>query len=131
MLHCRVIVSSHFGHRGQMDLIDLQSSPDVAIDGRLEYKWLFHYQDHFYKISILAPMTSKSPEEVAHVMIKDVISVIGAPMLLQSDNGAGFIKVQQTIAEMTGMKIIKGRPRHPQSQGSVERANSVVKQLLL
>ena len=131
VLHCRVIVSSHFGHRGQMDLIDLQSCKDVVIEGHLEYKWLFHYQDHFFKFSILAPCTSKSPQEVAHVIIKDVISVIGAPMLLQSDNGKEFSnEVISNIANMSGMKIIRGRPRHPQSQGSVERANGVVKQLL-
>ena len=109
----------------------MQSCKDVVIEGHLEYKWLFHYQDHFFKFSILAPCTSKSPQEVAHVIIKDVISVIGAPMLLQSDNGKEFSnEVISNIANMSGMKIIRGRPRHPQSQGSVERANGVGKQLL-
>ena len=114
-----------------MDLIDLQNSADVVIPGQLEYKWLFHYQDHFFKLSILSPMQSKSPQEVAMVLVRDVIAIIGAPTILQSDNGAEFCTdIIETVAKLCGMKMIRGRPRHPQSQGSVERANGVVKQLL-
>ena len=115
-----------------MDLIDLQSSADVVIAGQLEYKWLFHYQDHFFKLSILSPMQSKSPQEVAMVLVRDVIAIIGAPTVLQSDNGAEFNHpvIIKEVAELCGMKMTRGRPRHPQSQGSVERANAVVKQLI-
>ena len=115
-----------------MDLIDLQSSADVVIPGQLEHKWLFHYQDHFFKLSILSPMQSKSPQEVAMVLVRDVIAIIGAPTVLQSDNGAEFNHplIVEKVAELCGMKMIRGRPRHPQSQGSVERANAVVKQLI-
>ena len=86
------------------------------------YNWLFHYQDHFYKLSILSPLQTKSAHEVAHVLVKDVISMIGPPVILQSDNGKEFVaEIIGHIAAITGMKIIRGRPRHPQSQGSVER----------
>ncbi|XP_071053619.1 KRAB-A domain-containing protein 2-like [Onthophagus taurus] len=46
------ILSSDFNHRGQVDLIDLQSTPDR------HYKWLLHYQDHGTKFSFLRPLTS-------------------------------------------------------------------------
>jgi len=41
------IVSSDFNHRGQVDLVDLQSTPNR------NYKWLLNYQDHATKFSFL------------------------------------------------------------------------------
>ena len=43
-----VITSTHFGHRGQLDLVDMQSNPDPA-----GYKYLFHYQ-----VSVLQALQS-------------------------------------------------------------------------
>ncbi|GBP20844.1 KRAB-A domain-containing protein 2 [Eumeta japonica] len=56
----------------------------------------------------------------------------GAPYILQSDNGREF--TAKIIAEMVNMwpdcKIIHGTPRHPQTQGSVERSNQDVENML-
>ncbi|CAF4957059.1 unnamed protein product, partial [Rotaria socialis] len=56
----------------------------------------------------------------------------GPPRILQSDNGREF--VAKVILDLTkswpGLLIINERPRHPQSQGLVERGNAVVQQLL-
>ena len=52
--------------------------------------------------------------------------------MLQSDNGREF--ASSIIEEMTsmwdGLKIVHGRPRHSQSQGSEERANDDVENML-
>ena len=57
----------------------------------------------------------------------------GAPNILQSDNGREF--VNKVITELTilwpDLKLVHGRPRHPQSQGSVEKANDEVHRLLV
>ena len=45
-----VITSNHFGHRGQLDLVDMQSSKDTEGEG---YKHLFHYQ-----VSVLQALES-------------------------------------------------------------------------
>lgn len=86
----------------------------------------------------------------------DVFLQFGAPAILQSDNGKEFrakvveeLKVNlfykslinkymnliyESIAFIKvlwpDLKIVHGRPRHPQSEGSVERANGEVKRLI-
>ena len=46
-------------------------------------------------------------------------------MILQSDNGGEFVgKLIKELKDIwTDLKLVNGSPRHPQSQGSVERAN--------
>ncbi len=43
----------------------------------------------------------------------------------QSDNGKEFVAsvIAELVKQWPGTKIIRGRPRHPQSQGGVERGN--------
>ena len=53
-------------------------------------------------------------------------------MILQSDNGREFVAeiVQQVMSIWKDVVIVHGRPRHPQSQGSVERANQDVEAMI-
>jgi len=46
---------------------------------------------------------------------------------LQCDNGVEFKGVLLILLKKYGIKIINGRPRHPQTQGLVEQANGVIK----
>lgn len=90
------------------------------------------YQDHLTKFCILHPLTSKHAAEVAF-LIADIFLLLGVPVLLQSDNGSEF--TAQIITELGSLwpelSIVHGKPRHPQSQGSVERANGDIKDMLL
>ncbi|CAF4388668.1 unnamed protein product [Rotaria magnacalcarata] len=119
------IVSVGFMTRMQIDLVDMRS---VEHNG---FKWIFHAKDHFSKYSWLYPLTSKEAINVAEVL-KSIFYQFGPPRILQSDNGREF--VAKVILDLTklwlGLLIINGRPRHPQSQGLVERGNAVVQQLL-
>ena len=109
------IISTEFMNRGQLDLMDFQTMPDGI------YKWAGHYQDHHNKLSFLFALTSKCAREVALRLI-DIFTFTGAPCILQMDNCREF--VAQVITELKlicpGMTIVRGKPRHPQSQGSVE-----------
>ncbi|KRY24389.1 SCAN domain-containing protein 3, partial [Trichinella britovi] len=62
----------------------------------------------------------------------EIFLTFGAPSILQSDNGREFSYV--IIAELKTcwpeLKLVTGRPRHPQSQGAVERLNGVVQDKL-
>ncbi len=111
--------------RMQIDLIDMRS---IEYDG---YKWIFHAKDHFSKYSWLCPLVSKEAINVAQTL-ESIFYQFGPPRILQSDNEREF--VAKVILELTkawpGLVIINGRPRHPQSQGLVERSNAVVQQLL-
>ena len=53
-------------------------------------------------------------------------------MILQSDNGREFVNevIPKVMSMWTDVVIVHGRPRHPQSQGSVERANQDVEIML-
>lgn len=119
------IVSSAYLSRGQVDLVNLETCPDGI------FKYLMVYQDHLTKFVSLRPLKSKEAKGVAWELFK-IFTDKGAPLILQSDNGREF--TAQIVKEMMLLfpesKIINGRPRHPQSQGSVERANQDVENML-
>jgi hypothetical protein len=55
------------------------------------------------------------------MQILDIFLLFGAPNILQSDNGAEF--TASIISQLKDLwpecKFVDGKPRHPQSQGSV------------
>ena len=119
------IRSHNFASRGQIDLMDFQS---IAYNG---YRFIFNYQDHFTKFVWLRALKTKRAEEVASQLI-EVFSILGPPAILQSDNGREFIN--SVISELKVLwptvTIINGRPRHPQSQGSIERTHEDLKPMI-
>lgn len=119
------IKSKDFNVSGQVDLIDFQS----CADGK--YKWLLNYQDHSTKFLYLRPLQTKQAAEVAFELLKIFLEQ-GAPIILQSDNGREFTVevIKELVLLWPECKILHGRPRHPQSQGSTERANQDVEQML-
>ncbi|KAF0686392.1 KRAB-A domain-containing protein 2-like, partial [Aphis craccivora] len=87
--------------------------------------------DHLSKFVTLRALKTKTAAEVTYNLI-DVFCSFRAPSILQSDNGRKF--VNRIIDELKYMwpqlKIVHGKPRHSQSQGSVERANRDVQDIL-
>jgi len=120
------ILTTDLLSRCQVDLIDMQSLPSG------EYKWILVYQDHFTKFVLLRPLRSKRATEVANQLV-DIFLSFGAPAILQSDNGSEFTAaVIADVAKLwVGLKLVHGKPRQPQSQGSVERANGDIKDMLV
>lgn len=119
------ILSTEFNSRCQVDLIDYQSHPDR------DYKFIMVYQDHLTKFVILRALKTKRAEEVAYNLL-DIFTLIGAPAILQSDNGREFANrvVSNLKIYWPNLKIVHGKPRHSQSQGSVERANQDIDNML-
>ena len=95
------------------------------------YKYILNYQDHLTKFVILKPLKSKTSSEVNQVIL-DIFTTLGAPEILQCDNGREFSTIKTDLLEKywPHCKLITSRPRHPQSQGSVERANGDVMNIL-
>ena len=54
MTNWKPILSKTFNDRGQIDLIDMQSTPGG------EFKWILHYQDHLTKFTTLRALRDKS-----------------------------------------------------------------------
>ena len=122
------IRSSDFASRGQVDLIDLQNSDEV----NRPYNYLLVYQDHLTKFVVLRPLQRKTAEEVAFVLF-EIFCLFGPPHILQSDNGKEFrnVNLASMIRDLwPDCKIVHGKARHPQSQGSVERVNREIKKVL-
>ena len=120
------MIFSEMNSRAQVDLIDMQSQPDGDL------KWILVYQDHLTKFVQLRPVTSKRAPEIAYQLL-DIFSIFGAPSILQSDNGREFVNsvITELSAMWDGLKIVHGKPRHSQSQGSVERANRDIEDMLM
>ncbi|CAF1686885.1 unnamed protein product [Rotaria magnacalcarata] len=119
------VISNDFNARGQVDLVDMQLCPDGP------YKLIVNYQDHFTKFCILRPLKTKTACEVAYQLL-EIFTILGVPVILQSDSGREFVaKIIQELVDMwSGVKIVHGRARYPQSQGSVERCKQDIKQLI-
>ncbi|XP_064082882.1 KRAB-A domain-containing protein 2-like [Macrobrachium nipponense] len=117
----RPILTKNFGSRSQVDLVDMQAM-----------KWIMVYQDHLTKFCVLRPLTSKRAAEVAYQLL-DIFLLLGAPEILQSDNGSEFTACVITELKLLwpDLVMVHGKPRYPQSQGSVERANCDIKDMLV
>ncbi|XP_055947020.1 KRAB-A domain-containing protein 2-like [Argiope bruennichi] len=121
------MIFSHMNSRCQVYLIDFQSQPDG------NYKFILVYQDHLTKFVVLRPLQTKRAEEIAGQLL-DISPMFGAPCILQSDNGREFCNklIDDLKVIWPEFKIVHGKPRHSQSQGqgSVERANQDIENML-
>ena len=135
----RNIITEGFGQRGQVDLIDFQSMPDG------NFKFLLNYIDHGIKFLISIPIVAKRASCIAQVLLF-IFTLIGPPKILQSDNGGEFEQsamdyrskclylndqeMDMIISEIgilwTECKLVRGSPRHSESNGGVERVNRTV-----
>jgi hypothetical protein len=123
-----------------MDLIDFQSMP-----GGL-FRFLLNHIDHGVKFLFSIPIVHKTASCIA-IALLEIFTMIGPPMILQSDNGAEFhgaamndrqqkfygslvtLTKNDLAAIITEMKqmwpkcrMVRGSPRHSQSNGGVKRS---------
>ncbi|CAF2132348.1 unnamed protein product [Rotaria magnacalcarata] len=120
------IISLGVMTRLQIDLIDMRTRPDI-LNPDVTYNWILHCIDHFSKFTWSFDLKRKSADEVA-IKLRELIFIFGPPRILHSDNGREFVAgVIHELKELfPDMIFIRGRPRHPQSQGCIERANGVL-----
>lgn len=76
---------------------------------------------------VLRALGTKTAAEVVDYLV-EIFALFGAPRMLHSDNGKEFANwlVKELVRRWPECRIVRGRPRHSQSQGSVERANQDV-----
>src|SRR4051794_15545243 len=62
----------------------------------------------------------------------EIFSLFGASAILNSDNGREFSNavIRELASKWEGCKLVHGKPRHSQTQGSVERCNQDVENIL-
>ena len=95
--------------------------------------WIFHAVDHWSKFNFAYGIPRKRAVDVASVLNIHIFPYFGVPRILQSDNGREFInRVIEALLQTwhSDIQLISGRPRHPQSQGLVERAHYTLERKL-
>ena len=107
--------------RHQIDLMDMGSKGSVKLNGKL-YRCVLTVIDVFSRFVWLRPLTNKSSKDVAKEL-KSIYMEHGAPRIVQNDQGGEFKKAVKKLCERMDIKLIYSRPRHPQSQGKVERCH--------
>jgi Integrase core domain/Integrase zinc binding domain len=109
--------------RIQIDLVSYANNPDG------DYKYVLHIHDHFSKYSAAYPLKTKESQEVAN-RLGEWIGSFGPLEIVQCDNGGEFQDATLIVAKRHGIQIINSRPYHPQTNGLIERGNSVLKEKL-
>ena len=89
--------------------------------------------DHWSKFNFAFPSPSKEAIHIADALEHFVFPYFGAPRILHSDNGSEFVNavVSKVVAKWPGkIHLVRGRPRHPQSQGLVEQAHYTLQRMI-
>lgn len=107
-----------------IDLIDLQN---FALRG---YNYILHAIDTYSKFTYAVAMKNKN-DKTALSAIKTIHKKIGNLGAIKSDNGSEFINTLfQDYLKRNNIKHILTEAGKPQSNGLIERANGVLKNLI-
>ena len=87
--------------------------------------------DHFSKFPFFVPNDNEDGCKNC-LQLNWYFCMITPPTMLPTDNVRRFTAhvIKEMVEICPGFTIVLGSPRHPQSQGSVERSNAHVKQML-
>ena len=87
-------------------------------------RYILVMTDHFSKYVEVAAVPSQTADDCATVIVNDVISRWGAPLVIHSDQGAAFeSRLFIDLCNLMGMKKTHSSPRNPRENGQVERLN--------
>lgn len=118
------IISNSFNKHIQADLVDMQGQECQ------EYRHFIVYQDHFTKLVQIRPLKRKTAKATTSAIF-DFFMSLGAPDILQTDNGREFKnKLLESICCLMGVTMRHGKPRHSEANGGVERANQDIEKML-
>ena len=83
--------------------------------------------DYYTRYGTAIPLARQSTANIVQALLKHWILVHGMPRLIISDNGPGFKSyTMKDVMDMLGIKIHYVSPYHPQSNGTCERLNQTV-----
>ena len=86
------------------------------------FKYVLSVMDVFSRYQWLVPLERKLSSHVAREL-RRVYRENGVPRVIQHDQGPEFDGAVSRLCKKLKIKVIKGRPYHPQSQGKVERGH--------
>ena len=119
-----MIMSKKPLERIQVDLVK------IPMYMKLDFKYLMTFKDHYSRMADVFMLINKTSSATSKAL-KEYIGKIGIPEKIQCDNGTEFKGEFLSTVATFGVKLINGRPYHPQSQGSVESFNRYLKKKIL
>ena len=128
------IKSHHYRCRWVFDLVSYADTPAPNISLVMMY-YLLVIKDHFARILMLWALPGKDAKYVKEAF-EYLTNLMGLPLILHSDNGGEFKgDFLSWVGELQKCNehyvfIITGAARTPRHQGSVERANQDIKNLI-
>ena len=108
--------------RVQIDLLQLSR----INSGERTYRYALTVVDVFSRYLFCRALEKKSAIQVAEAL-DAIFTEHGWPGIVQCDNGPEFLGPVTRLLQTKGVKIVKERPYHPQSQGRIERQNRTLR----
>ncbi len=103
------------------------SHPDPVTGDR----YMLTVVDCYSKFGWVQTFKSKHAAPVAKFLFEQIYCKEGCVEIVQCDNGSEFIaKVVQEFFKLVDADNRRSRPKHPQTNGQIERLNGTFKQLL-
>ena len=90
------------------------------------YRYVVTMIDVFRRFLWLRLLESKSSQFIASEL-ESIYMEHGSPEIIQCDQGGKFKKALKLLCDRMNIKLIDSRPRHPQSQGKVERCHRTLR----
>lgn len=106
--------------RHRIDLISMEKLP-VLWNGKT-YKYVLSLMDVFSRYHWLIPLERKTSTPISNAL-KSLYKEHGSPKVVQHDRGTEFKGAVIKMCKKLGIRIVIGRPYHPQSQDKVERSH--------
>ena len=94
-------------------------------------RYILTMVDHCTGWAEAYPIPDQRNATIAHVFHNSFVSSHGCPEVLVTDNGTEFVARDFTdYLSSMGIKHIRSTPRHPESNGKIERFNRTFKEML-
>jgi transposase InsO family protein len=111
----------HASRRFAIVAVDVVEISLTAVDGAKE---VLAICDQFTRFVVVVPIKDETAVTVARALLQHWILLFGPPERLLSDNGPDICgEVIRHLCAATGIKKVFTTPRHPQTEGTVERFN--------
>ena len=94
------------------------------------FRYALQIQDVLTRFVMFVPCINDSAETAATALMNQWVCLFGAPCTINTDRGTHFTaEVFQALCRVAEIDHKLGAPKHPESQGKVERQNQLIAQV--
>jgi transposase InsO family protein len=98
---------------------------------RLKKASILVFTDHFTRYTLAYVVPDQKAQTVAKCLWERIISVLGAPAKLMSDQGKNFeSKLIAELCTLHGIHKMRTTPYHPAGNGQLERAHQTITKMI-